>query len=180
MQNLNAVQDLPGGWLQQYDPICDAWFYVNTNVIPPRSTWLHPLRYCIYPPPPGTPPLENRAHLQDRSLQSVPDPRHSGDQDNILQQHIGGPVPSIHVSYGPAASFMSTYTHDSTQHAFTASNDLSYPTILPPGSNHMLASTSPMVWNHTQICAYTVIADECHTVDCGRVQSYPKLSCRSI
>jgi len=34
---------LPPGWVCQYDWNYRTWFYVNTNVNPPVSSWVHPL-----------------------------------------------------------------------------------------------------------------------------------------
>lgn len=33
---------LPPGFVTQFDPNYNAWFYINTNAGPPRSQWLHP------------------------------------------------------------------------------------------------------------------------------------------
>ncbi|KZT12680.1 uncharacterized protein LAESUDRAFT_709886 [Laetiporus sulphureus 93-53] len=45
------ARPLPPGWVSQYDRNYNAWFYVNTNENPPRSSWVHPLG----PPPPPSP-----------------------------------------------------------------------------------------------------------------------------
>ncbi|KAJ3887633.1 MAG: hypothetical protein NXY57DRAFT_1029927 [Lentinula lateritia] len=54
---------LPRGWLTRYDNNYRAWFYVNTDVDPPVTTWTHPLGAPptspapnSYGPPPGPPP----------------------------------------------------------------------------------------------------------------------------
>ncbi|EPQ59712.1 hypothetical protein GLOTRDRAFT_114321 [Gloeophyllum trabeum ATCC 11539] len=56
---------LPPGWIQQYDHKYKAWFYVNTQESPPRSSWVHPLGPPGSPappsnfaPPPGAPPRD--------------------------------------------------------------------------------------------------------------------------
>ncbi|KAH8102428.1 hypothetical protein BXZ70DRAFT_1006354 [Cristinia sonorae] len=36
------MDDLPHGWVQQYDAKTDHPFWVDTNVNPPRSIWVHP------------------------------------------------------------------------------------------------------------------------------------------
>jgi len=48
---------LPSGWIEQYDPRNNAWFYVNMNVNPPETTWVHPVpSEGAFSPPPGPPP----------------------------------------------------------------------------------------------------------------------------
>jgi len=44
---------LPPGWIEQYERNYDAWFYVDTNVTPPVTSWTHP---ASFQPPPGPPP----------------------------------------------------------------------------------------------------------------------------
>ncbi|KAF7799110.1 hypothetical protein EIP86_010340 [Pleurotus ostreatoroseus] len=46
---------LPPGWTQQYDWNYKTWFYVNTSVNPPQSSWTHPAAQG-FAPPPGPPP----------------------------------------------------------------------------------------------------------------------------
>ncbi|KAF7301170.1 WW domain-containing protein [Mycena indigotica] len=45
------ARPLPSGWITQFDPNYNAWFYVNTLASPPITTWTHPLGA---PPPPPT------------------------------------------------------------------------------------------------------------------------------
>ncbi|KAF8211664.1 hypothetical protein K438DRAFT_1807687 [Mycena galopus ATCC 62051] len=37
------TRQLPPGWITQFDGNYNAWFYVNTQVQPPVTTWVHPL-----------------------------------------------------------------------------------------------------------------------------------------
>jgi len=52
---------LPPGWITEYDNNYRAWFYVNTTVNPPVTTWVHPLveapsSNSYYGAPSGPPP----------------------------------------------------------------------------------------------------------------------------
>ncbi|TCD62768.1 hypothetical protein EIP91_006412 [Steccherinum ochraceum] len=40
--HLDNMDDLPEGWVQQYDPKSDHPFWVDTKAKPPRSIWVHP------------------------------------------------------------------------------------------------------------------------------------------
>ncbi|CAE6413426.1 unnamed protein product [Rhizoctonia solani] len=45
---------LPPGFVTQFDPIYNTWFYINTQANPPRSQWLHPAdHHDQNNPPPG-------------------------------------------------------------------------------------------------------------------------------
>ncbi|KAF7313361.1 WW domain-containing protein [Mycena chlorophos] len=46
------ARPLPQGWITEFDPNYNAWFYVNTLTQPPVTTWTHPLGA---PPSPGPP-----------------------------------------------------------------------------------------------------------------------------
>ncbi|KAJ6516428.1 hypothetical protein C8R45DRAFT_244664 [Mycena sanguinolenta] len=55
------TRQLPPGWITQFDANYNAWFYVNTFVQPPVTTWTHPLGAPpspapSYGPPQGPPP----------------------------------------------------------------------------------------------------------------------------
>ncbi|KAJ3721140.1 hypothetical protein EV361DRAFT_883937 [Lentinula raphanica] len=45
---------LPPGWVTQYDSNYRTWFYVNTGVNPPVTTWTHPLGAPPTSPPPSS------------------------------------------------------------------------------------------------------------------------------
>ncbi|KAJ6612147.1 hypothetical protein B0H10DRAFT_326951 [Mycena sp. CBHHK59/15] len=65
-------RQLPPGWITQFDSNYNAWFYVNTLVQPPVTTWVHPLGApaspagpppgAAYTPPPGGPPADPRGY----------------------------------------------------------------------------------------------------------------------
>ncbi|KAJ6567399.1 hypothetical protein DFH09DRAFT_1156866 [Mycena vulgaris] len=62
------TRQLPPGWITQFDANYNAWFYVNTLVQPPVTTWVHPLGAApspaaAYSPPPGGPPPDNRGYF---------------------------------------------------------------------------------------------------------------------
>ncbi|KEP54647.1 Got1 domain protein [Rhizoctonia solani 123E] len=45
---------LPPGFVTQFDPSYNTWFYINTQANPPRSQWLHPVdHHDQNNPPPG-------------------------------------------------------------------------------------------------------------------------------
>ncbi|THH28317.1 hypothetical protein EUX98_g5882 [Antrodiella citrinella] len=41
-QSTLAINDLPDGWIQQYDPTTEHPFWVDTKATPPRAIWIHP------------------------------------------------------------------------------------------------------------------------------------------
>ncbi|KAG8792322.1 hypothetical protein FRC16_011460 [Serendipita sp. 398] len=45
------TRPLPDGWVTQYDPNYQAWFYINTREQPPRASWVHPLGAPVSPQP---------------------------------------------------------------------------------------------------------------------------------
>ncbi|KAJ6543946.1 hypothetical protein B0H19DRAFT_291779 [Mycena capillaripes] len=65
------TRQLPPGWITQFDSNYNAWFYVNTLVQPPVTTWVHPLgapptpavAYSPPPGPPAGPPPDNRGYF---------------------------------------------------------------------------------------------------------------------
>ncbi|PCH41545.1 hypothetical protein WOLCODRAFT_143636 [Wolfiporia cocos MD-104 SS10] len=84
------TRPLPPGWVAQYDNNYNAWFYVNTNEEPPRSSWVHPLG----PPPPSSPRPSSYAPPQgppppDRGRGYSPAP------------YSGGPPPPDRDPYRP-------------------------------------------------------------------------------
>ncbi|PBK73144.1 hypothetical protein ARMSODRAFT_717825 [Armillaria solidipes] len=66
------TRQLPPGWISQYDSTYKTWFYVNTHVQPPVTTWNHPLGPLPpagpppsqYGAPSGPPPPDNRGYNQ--------------------------------------------------------------------------------------------------------------------
>ncbi|KAJ3786851.1 hypothetical protein GGU10DRAFT_386291 [Lentinula aff. detonsa] len=47
------TRPLPPGWISQYDNNYRTWFYVNTTVNPPVTTWTNPLGAQPTSPPPN-------------------------------------------------------------------------------------------------------------------------------
>ncbi|KZT74466.1 hypothetical protein DAEQUDRAFT_782151 [Daedalea quercina L-15889] len=70
---------LPPGWTSQWDSNYNAWFYVNTQENPPRSSWVHPLgppgspAPQSYAPPLGPPPPDSRGYSP--GYQGPPEPQ---------------------------------------------------------------------------------------------------------
>ncbi|KAF7354751.1 TOX high mobility group box family member 4 [Mycena sanguinolenta] len=62
------TRPLPPGWITQFDPDYNTWFYVNTQAQPPTPTWNHPLDSpaptTVYSPPQGPPPNFGRPQQQ--------------------------------------------------------------------------------------------------------------------
>ncbi|KAJ6510944.1 hypothetical protein C8R45DRAFT_1162186 [Mycena sanguinolenta] len=60
---------LPPGWITQFDANYDTWFYVDTFVQPPVTTWTHPLGAppsptAAYGSPQGPPPGQGSPQQQ--------------------------------------------------------------------------------------------------------------------
>ncbi|KAH9843787.1 uncharacterized protein C8Q71DRAFT_730047 [Rhodofomes roseus] len=97
---------LPPGWISQWDSNYNAWFYVNTQENPPRSSWVHPLGppgsprpQAGYAPPSGPPPPDNRGYSP--GYQGPPAPQRYDDYRGPSPGY-GGQPPS---NYGPGPGY---------------------------------------------------------------------------
>ncbi|EPT03166.1 hypothetical protein FOMPIDRAFT_1035543 [Fomitopsis schrenkii] len=92
---------LPPGWIAQWDSNYNAWFYVNTQDNPPRSSWVHPLGppgsptpQSSYAPPPGPPPPNSRgAYSPGYGGSPAPGPQRYDGYASTPSPGYGGPSP---------------------------------------------------------------------------------------
>lgn len=95
---------LPPGWASQFNPHYGRWFYIDTSVNPPRSSWVHPAdeQPAGYAPPPG-PPDASRG-ISGGGYGPPPGSSQGGYGGPPAQQGYGGygPPPG---QYGPPQGY---------------------------------------------------------------------------
>ncbi|GAA5965064.1 hypothetical protein JCM3765_004844 [Sporobolomyces pararoseus] len=115
----DCYRELPEGWVREFDPNSQHFFYVDTKASPPRSIWVHPLddevylkqhpehreASRLYAPPQGPPPGAASSSGSGGGAAAVSTPSDSKSSHNPFSSHHHG---------GAAAPSSSSNSHSSS------------------------------------------------------------------